>query len=136
MSLKQFCWTEVQGVNSTMLVTHKNEVVHKTFSVQVLIKPQSPQHSPLNLWVEPIPLFTQCNSSNAINVKLYLINQSTLCFGAIWKDNQTVGNKYRAFVCYYCSRCPKVLLLFPLLLGSQHFSYGYVWKRQNRLQEN
>lgn len=136
MSLKQFCWTEVQSVNSTMLVMHKNEVVHKTFTVQVLIKPQSPQRPPLNLWVELFLLFTQGNSNNAINVKLYLINQSTLCFGAIWKDNQTVGNKYRAFVCYYCSCCPKVLFLFPLLLGSQHLSHGYVWKRQNRLQEN
>lgn len=114
MSLKQFCWTEVHSVNSTMLVMHKNEVVHKTLTLQVLIKPQSPQHPQPRLRVEPFPLFTRCNLKNTINIKLYSINQSTLCFGAIWEDNQQeleidaeyfyITTAHAAQKLFFCSR--------------------------------
>lgn len=71
-----------------MLVMHKNEVVHKTFPVQVLIKPQSPQDPQPSFPVEPFPLFTRRHLNNATNVKFCSINQRTLCFGAIGEDNQ------------------------------------------------
>lgn len=134
MSLKQFCWTEVHSVNSTMLVMHKNEVVHKTFTVQVLIEPQSPQHPQPSLWVEPFPLFTRCNLNNAINIKLYSINQSTLCFGAIWEDNQQELEINTEYLYVTSAHAAQKLLFCSCVIRQSTSLRGYVWKRQNRLQ--
>lgn len=58
-SLEQFCWTEVHKCqDSTALVMHKNEVVHKTSTVQVLIMPLR-LTSPPSLRVETFPLVSR-----------------------------------------------------------------------------